>query len=299
VEWGGQVILEPASAQRFTFALATSLSAVCQSLNVELVLRHNTGVNPYWGQVGHYSIAAFACEALAPGKLKTLMAENLSNISFSIAELTPEEITQRLKDAKANDGFVPLADVPDIVRKQHESRVKGGRDDRWAGKGRSTGPEHPTHYADIDVPRNSDGKTLLQLCLEDPANISVAVWQQFYTAQGSNEQRERGLLPFRVWQFYDALVELARAGDTAGFVAAAGLLAHYTGDACQPLHGSMYADGYADQKVTIVHHRRGTGEEYEEESHADRRSAKPMPRPARAVGAQVREAGLELKLAGC
>lgn len=35
-----------------------------------------------------------------------------------------------------------------------------------------------------------------------------------------------------LWQFYDALVDLASAGDMTGFVAAAGLLSHYVGDAC-------------------------------------------------------------------
>jgi hypothetical protein len=61
--------------------------------------------------------------------------------------------------------------------------------------------------------------------------------------------------------------ECAKNGDPVGFLCAAGLVSHYVGDACQPLHGSMYADGYADRPLTIVHHKRDSGEEYEEESH--------------------------------
>jgi hypothetical protein len=267
LEWGGQVFVERASAKQYAFALATSLTTVCKALDVELVLEHNTGVRPYWGQMGHYSIAAFACESLSATKLKPFVKSNIDRISFTVTSLNPKEIAQRLKEAKKNEDFVPLADVPDITWKNHKSKIKGGRDDRWAGQGRATGPEHPTHYADIDEPRSSDDKTLLQLCLEDPSNISVRAWQQFYDDMGHRAQRERGLLPFRVWQFFSAMEGFARNGEPDKFLCAAGLLSHYVGDACQPLHGSMYSDGYADQKVMVTHRRRETGEEYEEESH--------------------------------
>ncbi len=49
------------------------------------------------------------------------------------------------------------------------------------------------------------------------------------------EAKHRGLLPFRVWQIFDAMVEFAAAGKGAQFVCAAGTLTHYIGDACQPL----------------------------------------------------------------
>src|SRR4029079_4889829 len=64
IEWGGQVFLERGAAGSYSFALATSLTHVCSALDVELVLEHNTGVLPYWGQLGHYGIAAFATKAL-------------------------------------------------------------------------------------------------------------------------------------------------------------------------------------------------------------------------------------------
>lgn len=157
LEWGGQVFVEGSTPRSLAFALATSLTTVCKSLDVELVLDHNTGVLPYWGQLGHYSIGSFACDALPNGKLKTFMRDNVESISFAIGDLSKEEIAIRIREAKEVEGLVPLADAPDLVWKVHKTKVRGGRDDRWIGQGRATGPEHPTHYADIDEPR-ADGK---------------------------------------------------------------------------------------------------------------------------------------------
>ena len=60
IEWGGQVFVSSNAEQTFAFGLATSLTTVCRQLDVELVVAHNTGVLPYWGQMGHYSIGTFA-----------------------------------------------------------------------------------------------------------------------------------------------------------------------------------------------------------------------------------------------
>lgn len=252
LEWGGQVFVEQSKAGSYAFALATSLTTVCKALDVELVLEHDTGVLPYWGQMGHYSIATFACEAVADAKLRSFVKANVEKISFAAGDLSQKEIERRLKEARDTDGLVPLADVPDLVWKKHLTKVKGGRDDRFAGKGRTTGPEHPTHYADIDE-EGEDGKSLIAMCLEDSDNLSVEVWQRFYDRAGHTEQHARGLLPFRVWQFFDAMREFAEAGSADKFLCAAGLLSHYVGDACQPLHGSIYADGYKDGSGKGVH----------------------------------------------
>lgn len=48
------------------------------------------------------------------------------------------------------------------------------------------------------------------------------------------------------------MVGFVKAKDYAGYVTAAGLLAHYVGDACQPLHGSVLADGFQDQAVVTT-----------------------------------------------
>lgn len=117
---------------------------------------------------------------------------------------------------------------------------------------RSQGPEHPCHYADIDEP-GPDGSIVRDLCLQDIANLTVAKWQQFYDERGHSTPDKRGLLPFRVWQFYDAMVGFAKSKQVDQFVCAAGLLAHYVGDASQPLHGSYLADGYPDGTGAGVH----------------------------------------------
>ncbi|MGO4594325.1 hypothetical protein AB4Z18_10955 [Leifsonia sp. 2TAF2] len=199
---------------------------------------------PSWGKTGHYTIASVACEQVKPANLNILMTANRDRVSVGqqISVGPKNGTTTRAKDK----GFVPLADVPDLVWKNLPSAVKGGRDTAFR-----TGPEHPNHYADIDQPL--DGVTLRQRCVADPANVSVPVWQDYYTRLGHTAPDDRGLLPFRVWQFFDELVAAIAAKDPVRFVAAAGLVAHYVGDACQPLHGSFMADGLADGTGKGVH----------------------------------------------
>src|SRR4029077_3186473 len=74
--------------------------------------------------------------------------------------------------------------------------------------------------------------------------------------------RHRGLLPFRVWQIFDEMVEFAKNEKAGEFVCAAGVLTHYLGDACQPLHISYLHDGDPEQATSrTVHHRDGTTDE--------------------------------------
>ncbi|WP_244931117.1 hypothetical protein [Nocardioides sp. W7] len=238
VQWGGQRFGSSAvGAEGFNFALAASMTTVLRLLDVELVVEHNTSAQPFWGKTGHYSIAALACTTLAPGQLATLMTANTDRISFDVDQLDPRHVNDATVAAKKAGEFIPLADVPDLVWKTTPDQVQGGRDVRAR-----VGPEHPAHHADGDV-ADADGATLRGLTLADPANLSVEVWQDFYTRTGHAQSRERGLLPFRVWQFFDEMTEAAARGDTARFVCAAGLLSHYVGDACQSLHGSQHADG--------------------------------------------------------
>ncbi|WP_285113352.1 S1/P1 Nuclease [Leifsonia sp. fls2-241-R2A-40a] len=245
LQWGGQSFLASSGAG-FDFTLATSLASVLRLLDVELVVDYNTGPQPYWGKTGHYTIASFACDQVRPAKLHTLMTGNIDRISFSLQGLGHGPIDVSTVAAKKNGGFVPLADVPDLIWKNLPTAVKGGRDTAFR-----TGPEHPTHFADIDQPL--DGTTLRERCVADPANVAVPVWQDYYTRLGHTDPGDRGLLPFRVWQFFDEMVAAVSAGDITRYVAAAGLVAHYVGDACQPLHGSFMADGLEDGTGKGVH----------------------------------------------
>lgn len=246
IEWGGQTFLSGIREGGFNFALATSLSNVCKLLDVELVRDHNSGAKPYWGKTGHYSIGAYACDRLQSKKLSALMKANRDRVSFELSGLDPKAIEQAIRDAKAEGSFVPLADVPDVVWKQGAGTIKGGR------RG-GINPENPTHYADIDQPHPGSAETLRDICKADPSKVTVADWQAYYDALGHTEPRERGLLPFRVWQFFDTMVEAAAAGNVAAFVCAAGIVAHYVGDACQSLHGSYLANGYPDERGAGVH----------------------------------------------
>ena len=236
VEWGGQA-LAGAGGARLNFALATNLAKACDLLDVDLVLEHNDGATPFWGQVGHYSIATAAIEAVADKPLAALLEANRERISFVPDQLSADAIRAKL----ANGDFVELADVPDLVWKKLPGRVPGGRD-----VSTNAGPEHPNHYADIDRP-GADGRTLRDICLADKEQISAPAWQAFYDGIGETDSRSRGLLPLRVWQFFDAIVAALRDGDIARAVCGMGVVSHYIGDACQPLHGSMLSDGYRDR----------------------------------------------------
>lgn len=75
VEWGGQAFAAPGDPH-YTFALATSLSSICKQLDVEVVRGGDAGVQPFWGQTGHYDIASFACGQVKSKKLSKLLAAN-------------------------------------------------------------------------------------------------------------------------------------------------------------------------------------------------------------------------------
>ncbi len=169
--------------------------------------------------------------------LKALLNANIERISFLPDELTPDQIRQKL----SNGDFVELADVPDLVWKKVPAKVPGGRD-----YAQNAGPEHPNHYADIDAPDAGGGPTLRDLTLQSIANMDVAAWQRWYQSNGHTQSRDEGLLPFRVWQFFQEMIEALQQGDVPRFICAAGIVSHYVGDACQPLHGSYLADGFKD-----------------------------------------------------
>lgn len=235
VQWGGHVFMDGNHRSRMPYALATCLSTVCNLLGVDVVRDWNIGQPEYWGAVGHYAIANKACDALDKlgmnGNLATLMRANLDRITFNSANIQARELSGLSKKP-----FIPLADVPDL---------------KWKiGQGNRGQPEHPNHFADMDHP-SSQG-TLLQICKgTPPENVDIPTWRDYYTLV---KDKSRGLLPFRVWQFYDALVDFVSHGQVEQFVCAAGILSHYVGDACQPLHISyMFNGDPATNKGTGVH----------------------------------------------
>ena len=253
LQWGGQVFLSGGDQTGSSYALATCLSNVCSRLNVEIIRDWNIGEKEYWGAVGHYSIANKACGVVQNANLHKLMNNNLPIITFDVANINKKNLSGLSKL-----DFVPLADVPDMVWKVGPHK-----------RGGLTSPEHSNHFADMDRDLNkpiAEGSTLLEICDGKPQNVAVDVWQRYYDAvqqQFPAEQESRGLLPFRVWQFYQGMVEFVRSGDVDKFVCAAGIVSHYIGDACQPLHISYLFNGDPDHKVPGMVRDPKTGQKVE------------------------------------
>jgi hypothetical protein len=233
LEWGGQRIQSGnASGEFLQLSLATSIAVILRELSLDVVQDSSSERTQYWGPVGHYKIGQQACFLVRNDALKKFFAMNINNISFSSDEQI--QLATHLQ-AKV---FVPLSDVPDVVWKTNINRVKR----------QVTRPmENWNHYADIDLPA-ANGKTLLDMYLADEKSLDWKSWTGFYKnaphpSASASHTNPWGALPFRVWQIFAKLVKFAKAGDGASFLTAAGCLAHYVGDACQPLHSSQHSDG--------------------------------------------------------
>ena len=253
IEWGAQTFAE--TSERSTYSVATSLSNICKLLDVELVVEGNTDVSGTWGAVGHFSIATLAIDLVKNKTLKAFLKANADLISLPLDDLKKEPKNKDLLDS----GFVALADVPDIIwknfpsphlnRKGEDKGIKGGRDTKSSGF-RSTGPEHANHHCDADMPFNGFN-TLPEACIAKPQLITSANWNHYFDSFPKKvDDLHRGIVPFRVWQHFERLKDYA-ADDPDLFIAAAGTLAHYVGDASQPLHGSTMADGIEDEEPDI------------------------------------------------
>jgi hypothetical protein len=231
VQWGGLLFADGSGTQE-SCALATCLSTVCNLLDVDVIRDWNIGGPDYWGETGHYTVGALSCLFDFKGlpRLQKLLRNNMDRIGFKPADL---KVNEKVLRNKAHYAFVPLADVADDV---------------WRTKRPS---DANNHFADMDQKAPGGkfkGKDLLTLTL-DPANIDPQVWADFYSSlPGTNP----GALPFRVWQIYNEMVGFAKQGDALRFLAAAGILAHYVGDACQPLHVSRLHHGNPPVKKGTV-----------------------------------------------
>lgn len=248
IQWGANRLYSGLSRQAHAYALATCLSTVCDRLDVDIVRDWNLDQSDTWGAVGHFSIASRVGKLLSSAvpALQELMKNNSRIISHDDQTILNDEF-KRMGDLD----FIPMADVPDFFWKHGHQR-------------HSRGSEGPNHFADMDQKRDEDGVDLLKLC-EDPDNIYPEVWNDFYSTiddllhGGPIAIEHRGLLPFRIWQIFDQMVEFVRNDKIPEFVCAAGVLTHYIGDACQPLHISYLHDG-DPTRATIGGKKTGTSE---------------------------------------
>lgn len=223
MQWGGERVLRTDGSMT-SYALGTFLSTVCRSLDVELCRDWSLGYGETWGKIGHFSIGWKACDHLA-GDIGTLMKKNQKSIGFSDASLTDFGNL----GLGASGAFIPLADVPDYI---------------WIGQQGLRPDEPDQHFADIDIQDIDGGPPLLDRCVADSANISATVWKDYFDGfKNAGVGPDEGMLPFRVWQIWEAMVAYLQAGDVLRFVAAGGTMGHYVGDASQPLHCSYLHHG--------------------------------------------------------
>jgi hypothetical protein len=243
IQWGGHVFVDQSSKSRLPYALATCLSTVCNLLEVDVVRDWNIGQVDYWGEMGHYTIGAKACTLMSEPGLKILMEANIDRVGFDDDSLKDP---QKYQIHQAQYSFVPLADVADNVWRNSRPPF-GNKND--------PNNDANNHFADMDQPGGPgpyEGQTLLELC-QNSDNVSVQVWNDFYDSL--DEGTRPGVLPLRVWQIYNEMVKFLNGGqnpDIASFLCAAGCLAHYVGDACQPLHVSRFHHGYPPLKPGTV-----------------------------------------------
>lgn len=255
LEWGGQQIGSgPDAGQFLQFSLATSMAVILRELSLDLIAGPAAERVQYWGPVGHFKIGQQACFLVENQALQNFLTLNINNLSFS-----DDKQLELATHLQAKD-FVPLSDVPDVVWKTNINRVK---------REVTRAMENWNHYADIDLP-GRDGQTLAASYEADEDSLNHSNWLDFYEgaplpSKSTARSNAQGALPFRVWQIFAQLVEFAKKEDGARFLAAAGCLAHYIGDACQPLHSSQHSDGL-NGATTGVH---STYEDNMVDAHAD------------------------------
>ncbi len=223
LQWGGERFASGDGGDGTPYALVSFVSTVCRALDVEPVYDWNADHELYWGEVGHYTIGARACDLVDPAPLRAFFEANRERISFDLQAIEDGQF-----HTDADEFFHPLADVPDRVWKLKRKGIIRPR-------------ESPNHFADMDQ-AGPDGSTLLSLAAASPANVNPATWIAFYRAIGVTP-RHMGLLPFRVAQLYRWMVDSLGNDHLTDALAAGGVMAHYVGDACQPLHASHLHDG--------------------------------------------------------
>jgi hypothetical protein len=169
IQWGGHRFAGDDGDGASPYALVTFLSTVCRALDVEPVYDLNTTQELYWGEIGHYTIGAVACDLVTPGKLRDFFEANLERISFD-----RDALANGVYKTGENALFHPLSDVPDTVWKRRKT-------------GWLRGKESPNHFADMDDPVTSgDGRTLMSMFEDDPDSVAPAEWLAFYEAKGSH-----------------------------------------------------------------------------------------------------------------
>ena len=161
LQWGGQGFLNAGAGTTFNFALAAACPTCCACSKWS------------WSPPQRRRAAVLGEDRPLQHRHARVFASRLSRLedpaqcecrSHQLPRSGPAETQgdrHGTKEAKKNRDFVPMADVPDVIWKNMPHRVVngevkgvfGGRD-----TGFNTGPEHPTHFADIDEPKPATGR---------------------------------------------------------------------------------------------------------------------------------------------
>ena len=281
--WGKHEFIESGIKKVQPFALATSLSVALENLELDFVRDLNIDNDLVWGYIGHFAIGSklgSTVNLLGSSKLKKFIEKNKALLSMSDEDIKNAVPSPRVIRKGTNGNydanhpyFVPLADVPDNVWKSNVNvynvQQEDGTTRKKAGPGSRGQLDNPNHFADIDLPRDSDGKTLLELSLESDFSYLTPInwlsfyeevapkyksWAELYDKPGTpfSPKKHWGALPFRVQQLANAMIDAASNGSAIEFLCAGGVLIHYIGDACQPLHSSYMSQGDPDHPVSRI-----------------------------------------------
>lgn len=269
VLWGKEEFSEDGTLSCHPYALASSLSTALNILDLDYVRDVNLDQEYIWGWVGHYVIGralSLPVDMLTSRKLQGFISDNLDLLAVNpdaALDNDPKVITQ----GSTKPNFVPLADVPDNVWKGNVNFTlvdggDGGKKKHKMGPGSRGSADNKNHFADLDV-KYKNGKTFLELNHEDPDTyLNPPAWMKYFqdiepqflewqkllqrTSKGPEPKDGSGhwgALPFRVHQIFDIMVSAAKKKDAKLFLCAGGVLIHYLGDACQPLHASYLSNG--------------------------------------------------------
>lgn len=213
VQWGGDRLTAPGGREVTQLVLASCLSTVCRVLDVDFVSRRRSGQFEYWGAKSHPPVASFAVDLISSDKLRGLLEIN-------------------------REAIASLCQVPDS----------------WKRMGRPE--EGDAHHWNMDLDGGGEfaGSRLIDIC-DDLENVRPSVWMRFYKQAQQvipSKPTTQETLPFRIGQIYDAMVEALKARKLSEFVCAAGIISHYSGDSCTPMHMSKYHDGFADRPIAAA-----------------------------------------------
>ena len=270
--WGKEEFFADNGLKSHPYALATALSTALDRLDLDLVQDINRDETFIWGWAGHYVIGralALPVDLLESTKLQTFVSRHLNLLAIEPDDALGND-PKVLEGAGATPKFVPLADVPDNVWKSNVNFVMVDGDDgkkhHKPGPGSRGQADNPNHFADLDIPEEDGATIFLQKNLDDPDTyLNPEAWIDYFASKHAlyqqwaqklgkpDNSKHWGALPFRVHQLFDTMVKAASESDPKLFLCVGGVLIHYLGDACQPLHASYLSQGDPDRVVQRPH----------------------------------------------